>query len=124
MLAAGVVLSGAAGNSLLSVGLRSADLVNFSPLAHLKALANIAVITGISALICRYIFQLALLSWTDLTFALPITSTSFVLITIVGVFALGEHVSPAHWLGILFIIAGVIVVGRTRPLTTAGDGKR
>jgi drug/metabolite transporter (DMT)-like permease len=118
LLAAGVVMSEAAGNGLLSVGLRSANLLSFSPLAYLREFANLAVLIGISALICRYILQLALLSWADLTYAMPVTSVSYGVIATIGVLVLGERVSITHWLGIALIIAGVVVVGRTQPLTT------
>jgi hypothetical protein len=43
LLAAGVVMSEAAGNSLLSVGLHSANLLSFSPIAYLREFANLAV---------------------------------------------------------------------------------
>ena len=119
LLAACVVISGVTGNSLLRAGLRSEHLL--LPLAYLKAFAHLAVILGILALISRYIFQLSLLSWADLTYALPITASSYILIAAIGVLALDEHVSPTHWLGILLIIFGVILAGRTPPLTTGGD---
>lgn len=123
LLATGVVMSGSAGNSLLSVGLRSATPLADSPLAYVMAFANLAVIIGILALICRYILQLVLLSWADLTYTLPITSASYIVITVIGVLALGEHVSVAHWFGVVLIIAGVAVVGPTRPLTAGEDAE-
>lgn len=82
------------------------------------------VIAGVAALIARYIFQLSLLSWADLTYALPVTASSYVLITVVGVFALHEHVSNIHWIAVLLILCGVIIVGRTRPLTTGAEAER
>lgn len=118
LLAAGVVATGTAGNSLLRVGLNHAPaLLSVSPIAHLEALARPAVIAAVLILITSFILQLTLLSWADLTFALPITSPSYVVVTIVGVVALGEHVSAVHWMGVLLILCGVIIVGRTKPLT-------
>jgi drug/metabolite transporter (DMT)-like permease len=111
------VAAGAVGNSLLRVGLSSAPpLITFSPVAHLKQFANVAVVAGVGALICRYILQLSLLSWADLTYAIPVTSAAYPVITIVGVFGLHEHVSFVHWMGVLLILCGVAIVGRTRPL--------
>ena len=122
MLAAGVIAAGTSGNALLRVGLSHIPpLTNYSPMAHLAAMAHPAVIFGIVLLTAGFFLQLTLLSWADLTFALPVTSPSYVVITIVGAFALDERVSPTHWTGVLLILIGVIVVGRTKPLT-AGSG--
>jgi drug/metabolite transporter (DMT)-like permease len=120
-LAAGVVASGVAGNSLLRVGLGSSGVVTFSPIGYLREFANAAVIAGVGLLALGFILQLTLLSWADLTYALPVTSSSYVVITVVGVVGLHEHVSVAHWGGVLLILTGVIVVGRTKPLTTGKD---
>jgi drug/metabolite transporter (DMT)-like permease len=67
---------------------------------------------------------LSLLSWADLTFVLPVTSSAYVLVTLIGSFLLGEQVSLTHWIGVLLILAGVAIVGRTKPLTGhVGDGR-
>jgi drug/metabolite transporter (DMT)-like permease len=92
-------------------------IVTFSPLAYLKGFESVAIVVGVIALIARLILQLSLLSWADLTYAIPVTSASYIVITIVGAVGLHEHVSVAHWLGVLLILTGVSVVGRTRPLT-------
>ena len=118
-LAAGVVLTGSIGNSLLRAGLRSGEaLVTLSPGAYLKEFANVLVIAGVLILMLGFILQLSLLSWADLTYALPVTSSSYVMTTAIGALALNESVSVTHWAGVLLIIAGVVLVGRTRPLTS------
>jgi drug/metabolite transporter (DMT)-like permease len=118
LLAAGVIATGTTGNSLLRVGLsRVGPLLGSSPVAYLEALIRPAVVGGVLSLIACFLLQLTLLSWADLTFALPMTSPSYVVITIIGVLGLGEHVSAAHWFGVLLILCGVILVGRTKPLT-------
>jgi drug/metabolite transporter (DMT)-like permease len=121
MLAAGVVLTGAAGNSLLRVGLSSAAPLALSPLAYLEALARPVVIIGVLGLIANYVFELSLLSWADLTYAMPLTSISYIVITLIGVLGLHEHVSAVHWLGVILILLGVAAVARTRPLTTGTE---
>jgi len=118
LLAAGVVATSAGGNALLRVGLSSAPpLVGFSPLPYLRAFANAAVIAGVLVLIAQFILELALLSWADLSYVLPVTSPSYVLIALVGAFGLHEAISAVHWMGVGLILCGVILVGRTRPLT-------
>jgi len=118
LLALGVILTGAAGNALLRLGVGSAGpILTLSPMAYIREFARWSVLTGVIVLIAGYILQLSLLSWADLTFAVPVTSASYVLIPLVGALGLHEHVSLAHWMGVLLILCGVIVVGRTRPLT-------
>lgn len=112
------VISSAGGNSFLRVGLSSAGaIVTFSPLPYLEALTRLWVILGVILLAANFVLYLALLSWADLSYVLPVTSPSYVLAAIVGAFALHERVSPIHWVGVGLIMVGVIVVGRTKPLT-------
>lgn len=118
LLAAIVVISNAAGNYLLRIGLRSkTPLLSFSLADYLNALGNPVVIIGVVLLLGWFILDLTLLSWADLTFVLPVTSLSYVLIAVAGAWSLHEHVSVAHWCGISLIVAGALLAGRTRPLT-------
>jgi uncharacterized membrane protein len=118
-LAAAAVLLNVGGNYFLSVGMRDIGAtVSLSLAAFLPVFANLWIVLGVALLAGWLIAQLSLLSWADLTFVLPVTSLSYVLTALLGAVALGEHVSLAHWTGILLIFAGVLAVGRTRPRTT------
>lgn len=118
LLAAGVVLTGVSGNSLLRAGLRgAAPLVGASPFEYVKEFTNLIVVLGVIILAASFLLQLSLLSWADLSYALPVTSASYVVVTLVGAVLLGERVTPVHWLAVCLIVCGVIVVGRTQPLT-------
>lgn len=118
VLAGSAVCSNALGNCLLRIGLNSVGpVVLFSPLDYVKAFANVWVISGIVVLIGWFVLQLSLLSRADLTYVLPVTAAYYVLVALVGAFLLHERVSPAHWCGIALILAGVVIVGRTVPLT-------
>lgn len=106
------------GNVFLSYGLRRADaIISFSPLDYIRAL-NPWTIVGISLLAVWIITDLALLSRADLSFVLPVIASSFVLIAIIGHFALGERVSGLRWLGILLIFFGVLLAETTPDRTT------
>jgi uncharacterized membrane protein len=121
-LALAVVGFNATGNYFLSLGMRTpGGPASLSVFNYFKAL-NLSVGIGVLLLICWLVSQLSLLSWADLTFVLPISATSYVLAAMLGAALLGEHVSPAHWAGIVLIGAGVVIVGRTRPSTTSGGG--
>jgi len=93
------------------------SVLSVSVLSFLSVLANLWVVSGILLLVIWMLSQLSLLSWADLSYVLPITSASYVLAAILGAVALGEYVSPVHWIGIAMIFLGVMVVSRTTPRT-------
>ncbi len=115
-----VVATNVAGNSFLSRGMRSVgEVVSLSPIPYIRALFNPWVAIGTSLLIVWLLSMMALLSWADLSYVLPVTSMAYVLVALVGRFVLHEAVSAPHWAGILLIMIGVSLVGSTNP-NTAG----
>jgi len=62
--------------------------------------------------------NLTLLSRADLSYVLPVTSVSYVLIAIMGQLVLHERVDTFRWIGIAMITLGVMLVGRTPARTT------
>lgn len=119
LLTAAVIVTNVLGNFSLSIGMRQVGrTVSASFIPYLHALLNPWVIVGICFLLIWLLSNLALLSWADLSFVLPVTSIAFVLTAIFGRVLLDEHVSRWRWMGILSIMIGAIIVGRTRPRTT------
>ena len=115
-----VIVTNVLGNSFLSRGMQSVgELVSLSPVPYIRALSNPWVALGTSLLIVWLLSTMALLSWADLSYVLPVTSLAYVLVALVGRFVLHEAVSWAHWAGILLIMVGVSLVGSTNP-NTAG----
>jgi len=115
-----VVISNVLGNFSLTFGLRRVGrLLSLSPWTYVEALFNPWVAVGVSLLIVWLLSHMALLSWADLSYVLPVTSIGYVLVALVGKFFLNEQISAARWAGILFIVAGFLLVGRTSPRTTA-----
>jgi len=57
-----------------------------------------------------YILFLAVLSWTDLTVALPMTAIEYGFAAVLAVLILKEVVSPVRWAGILLVVLGVILI--------------
>ncbi len=107
-----------AGNVFLSYGMRRAGaILSASPLDYIRAL-NPWTLAGVCALAIWMVTDLALLSRADLSFVLPVIATSYVLIAIVGHFALGERVSGLRWVGILVISFGVLLAETTPDRTT------
>lgn len=109
------VLSNVAGNSALTYGMQSLGGVGDTPAALIAALFHPWVATGVALLIVWTFAHMALLSWADLSFVMPVTAIGYVVTAFAGKFFLGEIVSPMRWAGIVLITAGVTLVGRTPP---------
>lgn len=114
-----VILSNVLGNLLLSVGLRTQVEAAGSGLWSLiRPLLSPPVILGVSLLIFWMLSRMALLSWADLSYVLPVTSIGYVLTAIAGRVVLHEEISGIRWAGTLFIVAGTALVGLTPPKTS------
>lgn len=116
-----VVLSNVAGNSALTKGMQQLGDLGNSPLALIAALFHPWVALGVALLIVWTLSHMALLSWADLSYVLPVTAVGYVLTAFAGRFFLGEDISPARWTGIALITFGVALVGRTPP---SSSGRR
>jgi uncharacterized membrane protein len=107
------------GNLALSWGMKHGSPLGSGVFDYIKAIFNPWVMAGIGLLILWMLSRIALLSWADLSYVLPVTSIGYVLAAVAGALFLGEHISPSRWIGTLFIMAGAILVGRTAARTTA-----
>ena len=110
LVLAGITVFSTAGDSLLARGMKDFGHVNVS--LHnlsglLLAVLNPWVTAGILLLLAFFSCYMSALSWADLTYVLPATSLAYVLVALVGHFRLHEEISPARWLGIALIAAGV-----------------
>jgi uncharacterized membrane protein len=114
-----VVLSSVLGNFFLSWGLKhqSADL-GFSPWPYIRLIFNPWVLLGTTLLILWLLSRMALLSWADLSYVLPVTSVGYIFTAILGRIFFGETVSWQRWAGTGLIVVGTILVGLTMPSTT------
>jgi uncharacterized membrane protein len=118
LLTAMVVCTSVVGNTCLSHGMQQVGrIISASPLDYIRALINPWVLIGICILVVWMISDLALLSRADLSFVLPVTASSYVLIAIAGHFFLRDRISWEHWIGIILITGGVILAEETPPLT-------
>lgn len=114
-----VILTNVLGDSSLRMGMRQVGpIVSESPSAYILAFLNPWVAVGVSLLILWMLSHMALLSWADLSYVLPVTSVGYALVALSGRLFLDEVVSPTRWAGIALIVGGVILVGRTEFNTT------
>ena len=70
---------------------------------------------AIGCMLTFLVLWMVSLSWSDLTFVMPLTALTYVLNAILVGPVLGEHVSPTRWLGTLLIALGVGLVTLERP---------
>lgn len=114
-----VVLSGAFGNFFLDWGLRKSNTqLSMSPVDYVVAIFDPWVTLGVALLIVWLLARMALLSWSDLSYVLPVTAIGYVATALMGRFFLHEQVTPQRWAGTLLIVLGIGFVARTNPRTT------
>jgi drug/metabolite transporter (DMT)-like permease len=117
-----VIGANVAGNYALKRGLRHVGVVEtWSLLPYIRAFMHRWVALGVAFMVCWTFSRLALLSWADLTYVLPVTSASYVLTALAGALLLNERVTPLHWVGIAVITTGVAFVATTFPRTTGNS---
>lgn len=108
-----VTLTSALGDTFLRIGMEQVGPVSIHHLGALFGALKIPwVIGGIALLIGFFASYLTALSWADVTFVLPATSFAYVVVALISRFGLHEQITPARWLGILCIVAGVGFVAR------------
>jgi uncharacterized membrane protein len=107
------ILSNVAGNSALTKGMQQLGEVGNTPLALIAALFHPWVALGVALLIVWTLTHMALLSWADLSYVMPVTAIGYVVTAFAARFFLAEAISPARWTGIVLVTAGVMLVGRT-----------
>jgi bacterial/archaeal transporter family protein len=113
------IVTNVSGDLLLSRGMHQVGQIVFvSPLQYLRAFANPCAILGICILVCWLLTQLTLLSRADLSFVLPITASTYILIALCGHFLFDEQISAARWIGVAAISMGTVLVGCTPARTT------
>lgn len=107
----GVAVFAATGDPMLSFGMKKTGAVSLHHLSSLfAAVLNPWVAVGIVLLLAFFASYMNALSWADLTYVLPATSISYVLLALIARFALHEQVSWRRWLGIALISGGVGIV--------------
>jgi len=84
-------------------------------LQYLKIIFNPYVFFGLTAYFISTLFWLYLISRVPLSFAYPMLSLSYIIITVIAVVLFKEQINLYNWLGIGVIMLGLILVtqGRT-----------
>jgi len=109
-----VVVSNVLGNFFMKRGLPAG--LNH-PFEYIAALFRPQVSLGVALLILWMLSRMALLSWADLSYVVPVTSIGYVLVALMGRLFLEERITARNWVGIALIVAGVSMVGLGTPQT-------
>jgi len=118
LVLAGVTLFSAVGDTLLAHGMKETGNISLQNLGSIiLVVLHPGIALGIFFLLAFFACYLTALSWADLTYVLPATSLSYVLVTLVARFWLHEQVSLSRWLGVLLISLGVGFVTQGPALT-------
>ena len=116
-----VVFSNVFGNFFLKRGMPS-DLP--TPFSYILALFQPWAALGVALLILWLTSRMAMLSWADLSYVVPITSIGYVLVALMGKAFLHEQIGLKRWAGILLIVAGVALVSAATPPQTAHSAEQ
>jgi uncharacterized membrane protein len=120
-----VVLTNVLGNFALSWGMKHQTThLGISPLDYIRLIFSPWVMLGTTLLIFWLLLRMTLLGWADLSYVLSVTSIGYVLTTMLGRYFFGEQVTWHRWLGTVFIVLGIILVGLTLPNTTPAALRR
>ena len=111
------------GDLMLKRGMTQIGAVRISAgaLGHtfLMTVTNVTIWIGILFLIGFMASYMTVLSWADYSYVMPAGAFGYALLTLLAVVFLHESVSPRRWIGVLLICVGVLLVGQTKPNTTA-----
>src|SRR5260221_2630621 len=87
--------------------------------AFLMTVTNGTIWIGIFFLTGFMLSYMTVLSWADYSYVMPAGAFGYALLTFLAVVFLHESVSPRRWIGVALICVGVLLVGQTKPRTTA-----
>ncbi len=118
-----VVLCANAGDLLLKRGMSQIGAVQLTVSGLAQAfrltVTNGTIWVGILFLIGFLLSYMTVLSWADYSYVMPAGAFGYALLTFLAVVFLHESVSTRRWVGVVLICAGVLLVGQTKPRTTA-----
>jgi len=106
------------GDMLLAHGMKKIGAVSACSLESLfqlfvRVFSNTSIIIGIICLAGFFFLWLAILSWCELSFVLPLTALSYVLTAFLAIYFLGETITPLRWAGTILICIGVALVTKS-----------
>ena len=110
------------GDLMLARGMKQIGnvVISVSGLQHAlwMTIQNASIWIGIAFLIGFTLCYMTAVSWADYSFVMPAGAFGYAIQTMLAIVVLHETVSGKHWIGVLLICGGVLLVGQTKPNTT------
>jgi len=112
------VTAGTIGDILLTKGMKELGDISAMNLrgilsAAYQALTSPKLVFGTAMLAVFFFLWLAVLSWEDLSVALPMQALNYVLVAFLSQYFLGEVVTPLRWAGTVLVCIGVILITKS-----------
>lgn len=112
------VTAGTIGDILLAKGMKElGDLstMNLRGILNVsfQALTSPKLVFGTMMLAIFFFLWLAVLSWEDLSVALPMQALNYVLVAFLSQWYLHEVVTPMRWAGTVLVCIGVILITKS-----------
>lgn len=110
-----VVLAGTAGEISVTRAMKQiGEVRQFHPRALVGVLGRAMRIgwmwLGLGLLAMAFFSLLALLSWENVSYVVPLTALSYVVGALMAKIFLGEKVDLIRWVGVLLVVVGVVLV--------------
>ena len=112
------ITAGTVGDILLAKGMKQlGDLstMNLRGIMEVafRAMTEWKIVVGTAMLAMFFFLWLAVLSWEDLSVALPMQALNYVLVAVLAKYILHEEVSPLRWGGIALVCIGVMLITKS-----------
>ena len=110
------ITMGAAGDILLSLGMKAMGEVNLHKASELPGLARLVfsngyVLLGVCSMAIYFGSYITALAWVDVSVANPLTALSYLIATVYAAFIMRERISLQRLAGVVLIVLGAIFVG-------------
>jgi drug/metabolite transporter (DMT)-like permease len=112
------VTAGAVGDIFLTLGMKSVGDLSSKGVREMfelafRAMTSPKLILGTILQAAYFGLWLAVLSWEDLSVALPMQALNYIIVAFLSQWFLGESVTPMRWAGIVIILIGVGIVAKS-----------
>ena len=112
------VTAGTVGDLLLAKGMKELGDISAMNMrgifnVALQALTSPKLVIGTAMLAIFFFLWLAVLSWEDLSVALPLQALNYVIVAFLSHYFLGETVSPLRWGGTILVCIGVMMITKS-----------
>jgi drug/metabolite transporter (DMT)-like permease len=110
-----IVLATTAGEVLQAIGMRRhGEIHDFRPGALGRVASTLArcryILAAMVAMAVSFFAFMALVSMSELSFAVPVTAASYIIETLFAKYLLKEHIGRTRWTGVLLVACGVALL--------------